>query len=238
VDRFTVWDVPSLATVFNVGVAMSERFTGDTHLNHDGSTLSGRNSGGLLRAWNVPSGRRLPGGTFPGGDILDLAVGPVDGRLAVVSSSRTLTQLDPVKGTPIGARLTGLFNKATYSPDQRWLAVTVDGGGKTPKVQLYNAESGELLATIPDARGWKMWFSVDGRRLMTSNLLGQTTVISLESYGGPVDQLSTLTRLLTGIEDNTSGVGFMPMSTDSIRTNPETYRRAFRAWKGLSDMRP
>jgi len=39
-------------------------------------------------------------------------------------------------------------------------------------------------------------------------------------------------RLLTGTRVDPVG-GFVPLAGDAIRTDPETYRRAFRAWKGL-----
>jgi hypothetical protein len=106
------------------------------------------------------------------------------------------------------------------------------------RMNLFSALDGNLLATIylkgnhpfPD-----VWFSVDGRRVIVHQK-GTTQVWAwtLPSYGGALDRVPALIQLITGTGSDPVG-GLFPLPDDAIRSEPETYRQAFRAWKGLAE---
>src|SRR5438128_459518 len=50
-----------------------------------------------------------------------------------------------------------------YSPDGK----TIASGGRNDPVRLWNAETGELLRTLPEHWAWAMAFSPDGQFLAT-----------------------------------------------------------------------
>lgn len=248
VDQFFVFDFPSLERVFGpVGEGLP-RLTGGFALAGDGGMLVVGQVGALqLACWDVRTGKRLPGAAIRPGIVYSLDVGLRDDRVIAGVSDRTITQWDARTGRragptvllPVGHPTT--FSTATYSPDQTRIATTAElvvAGMPQSRVSVFSAVDGDLLATItlshylhlPD-----VWFSADSQRVILHQRgTTEAWACTLPSYRGPLDQVPALVRLLTGMGSDPIG-GSFPLGGDAIRSDPESYRRAFRAWKGLAE---
>jgi serine/threonine protein kinase/WD40 repeat protein len=244
VDQFFVYDFPSLKPLLGPVGGDLVRLTGNLALGRDGSVLVGGQWGtNRLTCWDVRTGERLPGGRVGPGDLYSIDVGLQDERVVVPASDGTITQWDVRAGRRAGPTISlpGIrsfgFGTATWSPDQTRIAQTAAGKAMT-RMNLFSALDGNLLATIylkSNHRFPDVWFSVDGRRVIVHQR-GTTHVWAwtLPTYAGALDKVPALIRLITGTGSDPVG-GLFPLTDDAIRSEPETYRHAFRAWKGLAD---
>ncbi len=243
VDQFFVFDFPSLEPLLGPVGGGLPRLTGDLALSRDGGVLVvGQEATSRLACWDVRTGQRLPGGQLGGCSLFSIDVGLRDDRVLAALSDRTITPWDARTGRRAGPTIllpvrTSTFTTATYSPDQTRIAQAVQGKSGS-RVNVFSALDGSLLATHSLSSQLYLpgvWFSADSQRVIVHQR-GTTNAWSwtLPSYRGPLDQVPPLVRLLTGTGADPVG-GFFPLPGDAIRTDPETYRRAFRAWKGLAD---
>jgi hypothetical protein len=173
---------------------------------------------------------------------LSIDVGLRDDRVLAALSDRTVTQWDARIGRRVGPTILltdTTVSTATYSPDQSRIAMTVSGNSVS-LVKVFSALDGDLLATFSINRNPKqlapeVWFSADSRRVIVhQRRTTDTWSWTLPSYRGPLDQVPALVRLLSG-RDSDPVAGYFQLPGDAIRTDPESYGRAFRAWKGLPD---
>jgi serine/threonine protein kinase/WD40 repeat protein len=247
VDQFYVFDFPSLEVLLGpVGEGLP-RLTGSFVLAGDGGLLVvNQRAAPRLACWDVRTGERLPGAAIKGGVVYSSDIGLGDGRVLVALSDSTITQWDARTGRRAGPTILlpsshGTIVTAAYSPDQTRIAQTMVetvAGQPVSRVNVFSALDGDLLATtslnrylhLPD-----VWFSADNRRVILHQK-GTTDAWSwtLPSYRGPLEEVPALVRLLTGTGSDPVG-GFFPLQGDEIRSDPEIYRRAFRAWKGSTD---
>ncbi len=249
VDEFFVFEFPSLEPLLGPVGGDLIHLTGSLGLSPDGGVLVvGQVGAPRLACWDVRTGKRLPGGEIAPGITYSIDVGLRDERVLAALSDRTITQWDARTGRRGGPTIrlpgdrTNTFHVATYSPDQTRIAQIVPEKSGT-WVKVFSALDGDLLASHALGRQLNfsgqglpaVWFSTDSRRVIVHQRgTTQPLAWTLPAYPGPLEQAPALVRLLTGTGSDPVG-GFFPLPGDAIRTDPETYRQAFRAWKGLAD---
>src|SRR5262249_15985863 len=128
------------------------------------------------------------------------------------------------------------------SADGRWLAFFDSGQGA---VRLYDAQWADSLflaplpaSLTPPTDGTRspisrLWFSPDGAAV-SFTAGGKAHTILLPRFEVPVEATGPLVRFLTGHRiDPTDGID--RIDPDTFQIDPDTYRRAFLAWKGRVD---
>ena len=175
-------------------------------------------------------------------------VGLRDGRVLAPISDGTAGQWDVRAGRRVGPTLIkpssvtfGAGSTYCYDPTQTRIVRINFLSPTAQRLDLYSAGDGDLLTSFAKSSGTDMQvksnvcFSADGRRLI-AHRPGTTNVTAwtLPEYTAPPDQVPALVRLLTGTGVDPLGE-FVPLAGDALCTEPETYRRAFRAWNGLPD---
>jgi WD40 repeat protein len=223
-------------------------------LSADGQRVAAAtDSAGALTVWNVEDGqlahhtpKRFQG--YAQGFAFS-----ADGqRILLWASDNNARVYDAGSGEPIGPAIHPPLSRALYvrvhpnecaiSADGRWLAFFEGGLGA---IRLYDARwadsllrvplPAELLRTPPGAKSpiSQLWFSPDGARI---SLIagGRPSTIVLPRFEVPAEATGTLVRFLTGQRiDATDGIEAIDPAT--FRNDPDTYRRAFVAWRGLTD---
>ncbi len=129
-------------------------------------------------------------------------------------------------------------NESAISADGRWLAF-FDSGLQV--VRLYDARWADKLLEVPVPAGLipttdgtgspisKLWFSPDGAQVNFA-AAGKAYTIAVPRFEVAADLTGPLIRFVTGAQiDATDGIERIDPAT--FRNDPETYRRAFLAWK-------
>jgi WD40 repeat protein len=134
---------------------------------------------GLIRLWDVGTGRLLRSARGPGGTVSDVAVSP-DGRLLASCTDSgegsKVWLLDARTLRPrrnFAAQEDGVFEVA-FSPDGRLLA----SGGRDHVVRLWDVRTGRLLRSLTghDDAVTALAFTPDGRRLASASAEHDSTV--------------------------------------------------------------
>jgi WD40 repeat protein len=230
-----------------------------TALSPDGRRLVvGIPSSGTLTVWDVDAGRVLHHWRRFRGNITNLVFSS-DGRRVLVASTDNLARVyDADTGDPVGPPVRQAMTASSGSPvvvvdagvplgpwslkNPYLLGTAVDPDGRRMAicdaeangVRVWDAERGERLLTLrlgnrPVPR--LLWFSRDGRRVNAAMDL-QSYTFPLPRFDAPAEHAGPLVRFLTGQQiDATDGIEFVDQF--AFRNDPDTYRRAFRAWKGL-----
>lgn len=129
-------------------------------------------------------------------------------------------------------------NESAISADGRWLAFFDSGLGV---VRLYDARWADKLLEVPVPPGLipptdgtvspisRLWFSPDGTRVNFA-AAGKAYTIAVPRFEVASDLTGPLIRFVTGAQiDPTDGIERIDPAT--FRADPETFRRAFLAWK-------
>jgi WD40 repeat protein len=202
-------------------------------LTPDGQTLVfGIPSSGILAAWDVASGKELYQLRKYSGNLHDLAVSADGAGVLAVSSNTTARLFDTRTGAPLGPALvhTGTVTDGDIAPDGVRV-VTREGG----IARIWDARNGDLLARfagVPKSVE-ALWFSQDGRRVILSGQQ-QALVWQLPDLGIPAEHVPPLVRLLTG-RDIDDANGLTQLDQHTFLDNPALYRKAWAAWRGVSD---
>jgi WD40 repeat protein len=260
----SVWDLLAGQRVFGpsqpaagpriFGPPESEGHITGLVLSADGRWLAAAtDSSGALTVWEVDTGRTVhhTAKRFQG-YAQGFAFAANGSRILLWASDNNARVYDTRTGAPIGPAINPPLSKDVFvrvhpyesaiSADGRWLAFFESGLGA---VRLYDARWADSLLRVPlpaellsIPKGAKspitrLWFSPDGSRL---NLVaaGKPTTIVLPRFEVPTGMTEPLVRFLTGHHiDANDGIEFIDQLT--FREDPDTYRRAVLAWKGLPD---
>jgi WD40 repeat protein len=246
VDQFFVFDFPTLRKALGPVGGDLIQLTGRLALAHDGSVLVVGQNGAArsLACWNVVTGQRLPGGRLGPGECNHVEVGSQGDRVLVgtTDGGLSLSQWDVRTGQRAGPTILSRWASTAYSADQSRIAAlestTLASRKLGYRVGVFSAYHGDLIASLStdeDFQRSSVWFSADDRRVIVHKP-GTThvTALTLPDYAGSLNRLPALVRLLTGTGSDPVG-GFLPLQGDAIRSDPETYRGAFRDWKELED---
>jgi len=192
--------------------------------------------GGVVRLLDIETGRwrEFPS---PYGYINSTNLSNDGSRLLVASSDTVVRTWYTATGLPAGPplRLRSFSRLAAFSADGRSVAAYVADGS----LCVWDSESGELL--IPrspagiQAPRW-LWFSRDGRRIVTQSSSGLCYRWDLPGLSLPQAQVVDLVHLLTASEiDATDGIARLTRST--LENRLDRFRTAWLAWRAaaLSD---
>lgn len=150
-------------------------------------------AGDPVTVWEVPSARRVTS-IAAGGDVPAVALSP-DGRTLATARGRLLETWDVHSGRRIRA-YEGVGDLAlAFSPDGRTLAtgtrlLDLRTGQVTPLDQAAKAGDGAAttaLAFSPD--GDRLAFGLEGGRVLLWNVRERTSIGTITTGGGPVDEL-------------------------------------------------
>jgi eukaryotic-like serine/threonine-protein kinase len=224
-------------------------------LSADGRWLgAATDSSGALTVWEVNTGRVANHTPKRFQGIAQGFAFSADGeRILFWASDNKARVYQTQTGAPIGPAIKtpeskgGLYVRVhpyecAISADGRWLAFFESGLGT---VRLYDARWADSLLRVPlpadllripagaKSPVLRLWFSPDGSRV---SLIagGKPYTIVLPRFEVPAESTGPLVRFLTGQRiDATDGLEQIDPVT--FRNDPDTYRRAFLAWKGLAD---
>jgi WD40 repeat protein len=167
-----------------------------------------------------------------------------DNNSARVYRTRTGEPIGPAINPPLSKdRYVRVHpNECAISADGRWLAF-FDSGQDV--IRLYDAQWADKLLQVPVPTGLippsdgtkspisRLWFSLDGAWVNFA-VGGKAYSIDIPRFDVPPEATGPLIRLLTGHRiDATDGIERIDPAT--FRADPDTYRQAFLAWKGLVD---
>jgi len=148
----------------------------------DGNTLYTSTTGEGVRRWDLRTGR--PSGVYYGhkSPVIAVAVSP-DSRYLATNSADVTYIWDLESDEPIATLQDALAYDATFDPTGERLAI-VGGDGTDGTVRVYDAESGDLLATLTrrDDRISRLAYSPDGQLIVIGDDSG--TVTALDSATG------------------------------------------------------
>jgi eukaryotic-like serine/threonine-protein kinase len=238
------------------GPADSHGYVTGLVLSADGRWLAAAtDSSGALTVWDVDAGRiahhtpkRFQGFaqgfafSADGKHILHWA----SDNNARVYRTQTGASIGPaIRPPPSKGRFVRIHpNESAISADGRWLAFFDSGVGV---VRLYDARWADNLlhvsipaSLVPASDGTaspisRLWFSPDGARVNFA-AGGNAYTIAVPRFELPAEVTAPLIRFVTGERiDPTDGIERIDPAT--FRAAPDTYRRAFLAWKGLTDDR-
>jgi WD40 repeat protein/tRNA A-37 threonylcarbamoyl transferase component Bud32 len=224
-------------------------------LSADGKWLAAAtDSSGALTVWEVDAGRlvhhtpkRFQGyaqGFAFSTDGQRILFWASDNNSARVYRTRTGEPVGPAINPPLSKeRYVRVHpNECAISADGRWLAF-FDSGLNV--VRLYDAQWADNLlqvplpaTLIPPSDGTKspispLWFSPDGARVNFA-AGGKAYSMAIPRFEVPAEATAPLVRFLTGHRiDPTDGIERIDPAT--FQADPDNYRRAFLAWKGLVD---
>jgi WD40 repeat protein/serine/threonine protein kinase len=204
-------------------------------LSPDGRRLAvGIQTSGTLTVWDVETGqilhhRRRFRGTFR------TLVFTADGRRIVACMSDTLARVfDAETGEPAGP-LVRAANSLLWRSDFSLRGHRLAGFDSADKaIRVWDTEHGERLLTLPiggPSPPSALWFTQDGRSIIVYTPKWAFAV-PLPRFDVRFEHADPLIRFLTGqYIDDADGIEFVDQFT--FINDPDTYRRAFRAWKGL-----
>jgi WD40 repeat protein/tRNA A-37 threonylcarbamoyl transferase component Bud32 len=261
----SVWDLVAGRRVFGparlkdpgpqiFGPATSHGNVTGLLLSADGHWLAAAtDSSGALTVWDVDAGRiahhtpkRFQGFaqgfafSADGERILHWA----SDNNARVYRTRTGESIGPAIHPPLSKGRDVRFhpNESAISSDGRWLAFFDSGLGV---VRIYDARWADKLfqvfipaGMIPATDGTvspisRLWFSPDGARVHFA-AAGKAYTIGLPRFEVSAEVTGPLVQFVTGEQiDLTDGIERIDLAT--FRADPDTYRRAFLAWKGRAD---
>jgi WD40 repeat protein/tRNA A-37 threonylcarbamoyl transferase component Bud32 len=189
--------------------------------------------GGVVRLLDVENGRwrEFPS---PHGFINSIDLSEDGTRLLVASSDTTLRTWYTLTGLPVGPPLRhrSFSRLAAFSADGRTVAAYVADGS----LCVWDCESGDPIiprfpAGVRSPR-W-LWFSRDGRRIVTQSAAGLCYKWDLPGLSLPQDQVVDFVHLLAASEiDATDGIARLNRST--LENRLERFRAAWLAWREAS----
>lgn len=183
-EQIKVWDVASREMIADLPAGVSNL---DLEWSPDGRLIATTGIDAVVRIFDVESKiqvRSLPGA---GGEIQDVEFGPDGRQLAAAWDEIRIWDLQSPGGTEVAAYPTGRpISHAAWTPDRRRV-VTIGTDGQVEVVQVIDATTGELLASIPSPISEippagpapppaKVVVSPDGR-LIAATLHGVSTLI-------------------------------------------------------------
>ncbi len=124
----------------------------------DGRTLAtvGRD---VVRLWNVATGQPVRDFELAWWDII---FSPDLRRVGIWEEKATLWDLET--GAPLFVEERSI-NGAAFSPDSAKMAISVDGRGDPDTIEIFDANTGQLLRTLEGPYASKLAFSSDSRQL-------------------------------------------------------------------------
>jgi WD40 repeat protein len=224
-------------------------------LSADGRWLAAAtDSSGALSVWDVDAGRlvhhtpkRFQGyaqGFAFSADGQRILFWASDNNSARVYRAQTGEPIGPAINPPLSKqRYVRVHpNECAISANGRWLAFFESG---RDVVRLYDAQWGDNLLQVPLPAGLipatdgtrspisRLWFAPDGTRVNFA-VAGNAYAITIPRFEAPAEASAPLVGFLTGHRiDRTYGIEALDPA--AFLAAPATYRRAFLAWKGLTD---
>jgi WD40 repeat protein len=223
-------------------------------LSADGRWLAAvTDSSGTLTVWEVDTGRVAHHTPMRfQGYAQGFAFSADGARILLWASDNNARVYLTRTGEPIGPAIHPPLSKDQFvrvhpsecavSADGRWLAFFESSLGA---VRLYDARSAASLLRVPlpaellrlpegaKSPVLRLWFSPDGTRVsVIAN--GRPYTIVLPRLDMTAETTGSLVGFLTGHRVDATD-GLEPIGPDTFRNNPDTYRKAFLAWKGLGD---
>jgi WD40 repeat protein len=150
------------------------------------------------QVWNANDGRRIGPQLMHGDGVLFASFSPDGNRVVTASEDFTAMVWDASTGRPLipAVEHEEKVRTASFSPDGKWFVTA--SADKTARV--WNAETGDPL-TPPLGHLMKLtdaMFLADGRHIVTHDGKNECRVWDLAVDGRPIDDLVTLSRLLSG----------------------------------------
>jgi WD40 repeat protein len=235
---------------------VTARRKGGVLINPRGDRISIIAFNNYIQTWDVATQKSFPEVDVKRDAIFyDNEFSPSTGRLATASTDLLVRQWNDNVQLPQGPTLAldAPPEYLGYSNDGRRLLV-VDFAGV---LHLFNAASGQLLASntagarvtqltslatptstqiISFANSWKCtWESHDGRTVHCQFPLVNPILRSwqIPRYDASRDDVKPLAELISGFTADEEGNVLM-LAPDEFLNNPEPFRRAWRAWRGLA----
>jgi WD40 repeat protein/serine/threonine protein kinase/Flp pilus assembly protein TadD len=142
----------------------------------DGEILAAGSDSGLVTLWDLATNQPIRTFTAHDARVFDLALSPDGRRMATAGQTVKLWDVDKRSAERLRRELQagqGVNFAVAFSPDGRLLATSrSDGTAANNVIDLWEADTGERLRTIPSSRGGIMdlAFHPDGQRLATAQL--------------------------------------------------------------------
>jgi serine/threonine protein kinase/WD40 repeat protein len=249
----SVWDLTTGQRVFgptrndNPGPLVFGPPAADGHVREIALSPNGRRlaalteSSGTLTVYDVDSGAKLHHARWFRGTVRSLGFSADGRRVFAWTSDHTARVFDAETGRPIGAavrtariRLDGANTAGLIhcdlSPDGRQI-VAYDPA--LPGVRMWDVAGGDQLLSVPTPgalRPTALWFAADGSRFSLVAGDGRSLTVPVPRFTVPPESVGPLARLLTGQQlDDNDGLEFVDQGL--FRRDPDTYRRAYEAWK-------
>jgi WD40 repeat protein len=182
-SSFQVWD---LERGTQVGKEWEDKEEGvrATALSPDGNTIASGSRDGSVKLWNINTGKVIETWTGHTNGVVSLCWSPDGGRVGSGSQSSTLEAKDATfrvwdvesGKTILGPINTGKYTWAgCYSPDGKMIAIA----GDIYYLEIWDANSGELLKTIERYDVMCLAWTSDGKTLITGEFKIDTATWTL-----------------------------------------------------------
>jgi WD40 repeat protein/transcriptional regulator with XRE-family HTH domain len=185
----------------------------------DGSHMISGDTSGVIRIWEVGSGKELGSLELHTNQILDLEVSPQGDRLASSSNDGRVIIWDLASGQPALTLINNppLVSSLSFSPDGKWLVTS----GTDGNARVWDISTGQLLLTLKGHTGeiTGVDFSPDGERIATVSIDSTTRLWDVTSG----EELLVLRGHTSGV----TGVAFSPdgkrLATSSLDGSVRIY---------------
>ncbi len=205
-------------------------------LSPDGRRLAaGIDSSGTVSVWDVDTGQLMHHNRRYRGGMIVMLFSDDSRRVLVSTGDNKAHVYDVESGAPVGPSVLqpGNARGSDVDPEGRRLAVYDKFANA---VRVWDVERGERLLTLwfgdrQVSQG--MWFSRNGQSLNVVIESKGVYTYPLPHFEVPTAKSGPLVRFMTGLQiDEGDGIEFVDQFT--FRNDPELYRGAVAAWKGVA----